>query len=115
MKPLQGRVAVVTGSSRGIGKAIALCLADEGCQVVINFRSSVDAAHAAAFEIESRNPGSTCVIQADVTRESDIAAMTRIERDTADDSGTFSLLIVEPTRSTCSLALLVSFGGALLA
>jgi hypothetical protein len=50
-----------------------------------------------------------------VLSESDIAAMTRIERDTADDSGTFSLLIVEPTRSTCSLALLVSFGGALLA
>jgi 3-oxoacyl-[acyl-carrier protein] reductase len=75
MKLLQGKVAVVTGSSRGIGKAIALCLADEGCNVVINFRSSADAAHAAASEIEDRNPGSTCVIQADVTRESETAAM----------------------------------------
>jgi 3-oxoacyl-[acyl-carrier protein] reductase len=75
MDLLQGRVAVVTGSSRGIGRAIAQSLADEGCKVVINFRASADAAARAASEIEGRNPGSTCVIQADVTRESETAAM----------------------------------------
>jgi 3-oxoacyl-[acyl-carrier protein] reductase len=75
MRLLEGKVAIVTGSSRGIGKAIAHCLAEEGCKVVINFRTAVEAARAAASEIESRNPGSTCVIQADVTRESEIAAM----------------------------------------
>jgi 3-oxoacyl-[acyl-carrier protein] reductase len=75
MKLLQGRVAIVTGSSRGIGKAIALCLADEGCKVVINFRSSIEAARAASSEIESRHPESSWMIQADVTRESEIAAM----------------------------------------
>jgi hypothetical protein len=41
--------------------------------------------------------------------------MTRIERDTADDSRTFLLLVFEPTRSTCSLALLIALLSALLA
>ena len=75
MKLLQGRVAIVTGSSRGIGRAIVLCLADEGCKVVINFRSSIEAARAVASEVERMNPESSWMIQADVTRESEIAAM----------------------------------------
>jgi 3-oxoacyl-[acyl-carrier protein] reductase len=52
-----------------------LCLADEGCKVVINFRSSIEAARAVASEVERRNPESSWMIQADVTRESEIAAM----------------------------------------
>jgi len=36
---LKGQVAIITGSSRGIGKAIALAFVDEGCAVVINSRS----------------------------------------------------------------------------
>ena len=37
MKPLQGKVALITGSGRGIGKAIALKLASQGCEIVVNY------------------------------------------------------------------------------
>ena len=52
-KPLEGRVAVVTGASRGIGKAIALELAKRGAQIVINYHRSADAAEALVAEIEA--------------------------------------------------------------
>ncbi len=47
------KVAVVTGASRGIGRAIALKLAREGCLVVLNYNGSVDAAGKVKEEIES--------------------------------------------------------------
>ena len=43
---LEGRKAVVTGASRGIGRAIALALADEGADVAVNYMSSEAAAQA---------------------------------------------------------------------
>ena len=48
---LSGRVAVVTGSGRNIGRAIALSLANAGAAVVVNARSSVAEAEAVAEEI----------------------------------------------------------------
>ena len=75
MRLLEGRVAIVTGSSRGIGKAIALCMADEGCKVVVNSRASAAAAKEVASEVEQRNPGGGMAVQADVTREADVVAM----------------------------------------
>ena len=38
---LQGKTAVVTGAAKGIGKAIALAFAKEGCNIVLNYHSSV--------------------------------------------------------------------------
>ena len=39
---LKGKTAVVTGAAKGIGKAIAVRFAQEGCNIVLNYRSSVD-------------------------------------------------------------------------
>ena len=54
MKELQGKVAVVTGGSRGIGKAIVLMLADAGCQVAFNYQQSKDAASALEREVQKK-------------------------------------------------------------
>jgi NAD(P)-dependent dehydrogenase (short-subunit alcohol dehydrogenase family) len=50
---LQGRVALVTGGGRGIGKAIALGLAEDGADVAVNYRRDVDAAQQTVKEIEA--------------------------------------------------------------
>ena len=62
---LQGKIAVVTGASRGIGRAIALRLAKEGAMVVINFQKNANAAAAVIREIEAAG-GEAFAIQADV-------------------------------------------------
>lgn len=63
---LKGRVAVVTGSSRGIGAAIARKLAAEGAKVVINHRQSAEQAQAVADDIVAAG-GEALVVQADVS------------------------------------------------
>ncbi len=62
------RIALVTGGSRGIGRAIALGLAADGCRVVVNYATSEDAAAAVAEEIRSGG-GDAIAIQADVSNE----------------------------------------------
>ena len=49
---LSGKVAVVTGASRGIGRAVAVKLASEGAAVVINYNGSKDRAEAVKKDIE---------------------------------------------------------------
>jgi 3-oxoacyl-[acyl-carrier protein] reductase len=62
---LQGRVALVTGGSRGIGRAIALALAEEGADVVVNYASAEGPAREVAAAIEAR--GRACLLhRADV-------------------------------------------------
>jgi NAD(P)-dependent dehydrogenase (short-subunit alcohol dehydrogenase family) len=65
-KPLQGKVALVTGGARGIGRAIALELANRGAAVAINYRSS--AAEAEKLSAEIREMGvESILIQGDVS------------------------------------------------
>jgi len=80
-KELQGRVALVTGASRNIGRAIALALADGGAHVVVNARTSLDEARAVVKEIESRG-GKAVASLADVTDEQSVMTMVRSSIDT---------------------------------
>lgn len=64
---LKGKVALVTGSSRGIGKAIAIALADCGCDIIMNYQHSKEAALSTQAEIEKKKVKCT-VYQADVSK-----------------------------------------------
>src|SRR5918911_4432232 len=70
-KKLEGKVAVVTGASKGIGAAIALHLAAEGAAVVVNYSSSKQGADRVVAEI-TRKGGRAVAVQADVARKADI-------------------------------------------
>lgn len=72
VKPLEGKVAIVTGGSRGIGAAIARELADKGAHVAINYQSRSDAADEVIKDIEE-NEGSAIAVKADVSNSQDIA------------------------------------------
>jgi 3-oxoacyl-[acyl-carrier protein] reductase len=71
---LDGRVALVTGGSRGIGKAIALALAEQGAKVAINYVSRADAAEAVAATIRASG-GAAVAVRADVSARAAVDAM----------------------------------------
>src|SRR5258708_5671696 len=68
---LAGKVAVVTGASKGIGAAIALHLAAEGAAVVVNYSSSKDGTDRVVAEI-TRKGGRAVAVQANLAKEADI-------------------------------------------
>jgi 3-oxoacyl-[acyl-carrier protein] reductase len=68
---LNGKVAVVTGASKGIGASIAKHLAAEGAAVVVNYASSKDGADRVVAEIV-RKGGKAIAVQADVAKKADI-------------------------------------------
>lgn len=73
---LQGKVALVTGGSRSIGRAIALGFAREGADVAVNYERDAAAAESAAREIEAMGRRAL-VVQADVSDSAQVAAMVR--------------------------------------
>ena len=73
-RELEGRVALVTGGARNIGKAIAMALAEAGASVVVNCRRSHEEATAVVAEIEAAGGKAACHV-ADVTSEEAVAEM----------------------------------------
>jgi len=76
MADLTGRVALVTGGSRGIGAASAVALARAGCDVAVNYLRAADDAAAVVREIEALGRRAVA-LQADVSREDDVARLVR--------------------------------------
>ena len=76
MSTLSGHVALVTGASRGIGKAIAIALAEAGADVAVNYRVQAEAAKAVCKQI--RAVGRKCiVVQADVSVSADVERLVK--------------------------------------
>ena len=73
-KKLTGKVAVVTGASKGIGTAIATALASEGAAVVVNYSSSKSGADKVVAEITG-NGGKAIAVQADLAKSADIQSL----------------------------------------
>lgn len=86
---LSGKVAVVTGASRGIGRAIALKLAEAGATVVINYNGSVDKAEAVRREIVDIG-GTASTYQCNV---SDFAACEKFIQDVIAQYGHLDILV----------------------
>ena len=81
MASLKGRVALVTGGSRGIGRAIAISLAEAGAAVAVNYREKATEARSVADTI-SKAGGRAIAVGADVSRAADVAGMiAAAERD----------------------------------
>ncbi|MGE7913962.1 3-oxoacyl-[acyl-carrier-protein] reductase [Lysinibacillus xylanilyticus] len=74
MRKLEGKVAVVTGASRGIGRAIALKLADEGAKVVVNYSGSQAKAEEVVAMIQE-NGSEAIAVQGSVSKTEEVTAL----------------------------------------
>ncbi|CDQ19773.1 3-oxoacyl-[acyl-carrier-protein] reductase [Halobacillus karajensis] len=86
---LQDQVALVTGASRGIGRAIALELASQGAKVAVNYAGSEDKAEAVVQEIKERG-GVGIKIQANVSKDADVKRMVK---KVVDEFGRLDILV----------------------
>lgn len=86
---LSGKVAIVTGSSRGIGAGIAQVLAAQGAKVVVNHRNSPEGAEEVVTAIKAGG-GEAMIIQADVAQSSEAQ---RLVKETIDSFGQIDILV----------------------
>ncbi|MGF1590998.1 MAG: 3-oxoacyl-[acyl-carrier-protein] reductase [Pleurocapsa sp.] len=89
LQHLKDKVAVVTGASRGIGKAAALALANQGAKVVVNYARSSDAAEATVQEIVQTG-GEAIAVQADVSQSAEVENLIKT---TLDKFGRIDVLV----------------------
>ena len=82
---LNNKVAVVTGGSRDIGRAIAVKLASEGAKVVVNYCANEAQADATLEEIRSAGCGSAIKFGGDMTKRADVEALVTATRDAFGD------------------------------
>jgi 3-oxoacyl-[acyl-carrier protein] reductase len=87
---LNGRIALVTGASRGIGAAIAIALAEAGAAVAINYRERADEAEAIVADIKSRG-GRAIATAADVSQAAAVARM--VDHIIASELGPIDILV----------------------
>ncbi|CAM0904947.1 unnamed protein product [Alopecurus aequalis] len=86
---LEAPVVVVTGASRGIGKAVALALGKAGCKVLVNYARSSKEAEEVSEEIEAAG-GQAITFGADVSKEADVESMMKAA---LDKWGTIDILV----------------------
>lgn len=86
---LTGKNAIVTGASRGIGKAIAIKLADLGANVVLNYRSNINSVNEVVKEIESKGV-KVVAIQGDISKFEDAK---KIVDETMEKLGSIDILV----------------------
>jgi 3-oxoacyl-[acyl-carrier protein] reductase len=89
MSKLKGKVAVVTGASKGIGASIAEHLGAEGASVVVNYASSKSGADAVVKKITSKG-GKAIAVQGDVSKQKDI---TKLFAETKQAYGKLDILV----------------------
>jgi 3-oxoacyl-[acyl-carrier protein] reductase len=102
-RELAGRVAIVTGSSRGIGRAIAETLAADGAKVVVNYNSGEAAANEVKENIAAKG-GEAVAVQADV---SDFSAAQQLVKTTLDTFGQVDILVNNAGTTRDTLLLLM--------
>ncbi len=89
MSSLTGKVAIVTGASRGIGRAIAERLARDGATVVVNYSQSAEAAGQVVADIEAKG-GTAVAVQVDM---SNVPEVRRLVQDTVKRFGRLDILV----------------------
>src|ERR1700727_2702953 len=89
MSKLAGKVAVVTGASKGIGAGIAKALGAEGAAVVVNYSSSREGADRVVAEIKAKG-GKAIAVQGDVSKAADVR---RIFAETNKAFGRLDVLV----------------------
>ncbi|HSE22524.1 MAG TPA: glucose 1-dehydrogenase [Pyrinomonadaceae bacterium] len=86
---LQGKVAVVTGASKGIGAGIAKALAAEGAAVVVNYSTSKEGADTVVRQITSEG-GKAIAVQGDMSKATDVQ---RLFKETSSSYGSLDILV----------------------
>lgn len=89
MGKLEGKSAIVTGASRGIGKDIAIYLASEGAKVVVNYSGSKEKAEAVVEEIKERG-GNAFAAQANIDQAEDVQSLVK---QTLEAFGSIDILV----------------------